>query len=869
MLLSQCFTLCMLLAYTVDTELLLLNFIYKTAIYRLKTKLMKKIIFLCMMLSFVFTAFAQKTLKGKVTDKSSGQPLTGATISYGTKSGTTTDKNGQFSIQCGKTSHITISYVGYESQTVSIKNCDEFLNVNLSSLGQNLENVEITATSSENKSLLSQPASITKLGTPDLKRGQGVFFDDVIQTSVPGVIMNRRTVSGGQQFNIRGYGNGSRGTRGISSNFDGQGYKVYLNGIPVTDAEGITTLDDIDYASIDNAEIVKGPAGTLYGQAIAGAINLKISAPGRGKTSIAQNTMFGNYGLFRSTTQVTAGGDKSSMMLSYGKQKSDGFSIHNSSHKDFVNFAADFTANDKQSISTFVGFTDSYDERLGELTIAQWDNNDYSGNPNYIKNNAHSHVVTFRAGISHNYNFSKNVSNTTSLFGMGFRSDVSSAGGWTDKNSVNYGFRTSFNTKFDVSANATLNGVTGMEVQSQDAQALGYSLKADPSDPNPLVYTYGVSPYWIINANTSNTAYKTTPTSLFTEWTLALPQDLSITAGLGTSRQRIILDDRFNAGSVTAIKPSHFDTAYKNMVSPHFAINKIFNKGISVYASYSTGFKAPVSSYFFITTPQIPGTPPAAYATAKINSVLKAEKGVQFEIGTKGTILEDKLVYQLSLFSLKFKDKMTSVSVPVPATPPTATAYSYMINGGDQNHKGLEAAVKYSIVKNGKGAFSNVTPFLNFTYSDFKYGNNFIYKTGSTTANGGIDTLDYSGLNVFGTPKVMLAWGIDAATNIGFYASFSHLYKDPINISLERITQNPESYALRRATSYNLLNMKLGYRKSISTHFDIDAFFGVNNITGTKYPLMVFINQLPDAYIPAPTKAVVFGGLNLRYNFGK
>ncbi|HAP06793.1 MAG TPA: hypothetical protein DCR20_03130, partial [Planctomycetaceae bacterium] len=60
----------------------------------------------------------------------------------------------------------------------------------------------------------------------------------------------------------------------MSSNFDGQGYKVYLNGIPVTDAEGITTMDDIDFGAIGNAEIVKGPAGTLYGQAIAGAVNL-------------------------------------------------------------------------------------------------------------------------------------------------------------------------------------------------------------------------------------------------------------------------------------------------------------------------------------------------------------------------------------------------------------------------------------------------------------------------------------------------------------------------------------------------------------------------------------------------------------------
>ena len=212
---------------------------------------------------------------------------------------------------------------------------------------------------------------------------------------------------------------------------------------------------------------------------------------------------------------------------------------------------------------------------------------------------------------------------------------------------------------------------------------------------------------------------------------------------------------------------------------------------------------------------------------------------------------------------------MTSVAVPVPATPPTTTAYSYMINGGDQNHKGIEAAIKYSIIKDGKGIFSNVTPFLNFTYSDFKYGDNFIYKTGGTTSGGGIDTVNYSGLDVFGVPRVMSSLGIDAATNIGIYASLSHLYKDPTNYALERLTQNPESYALRKYTSYSLLNLKLGYRKSVTSHIDLDVFFGVNNITGTRYPIMIFVNQLPDAFIPGPKKAVTYGGFNIRYNFGK
>src|SRR6185295_14362301 len=138
---------------------------------------------------------------------------------------------------------------GFETYKQKIRNCEEELRVSLQSTGRTLDNVEISSTASTNKNLLYQPVSITKLTPVELKRGQGIFLQDVIETNVPGVIMNRRTVSGGQQFSIRGYGNGARGTNGLNSNFDGQGYKVYINSIPLTDAEGITLMDDIDFAS--------------------------------------------------------------------------------------------------------------------------------------------------------------------------------------------------------------------------------------------------------------------------------------------------------------------------------------------------------------------------------------------------------------------------------------------------------------------------------------------------------------------------------------------------------------------------------------------------------------------------------------------
>ncbi len=808
---------------------------------------MKRIILSILLLTILsITAFAQKTLKGKVVDANTGNVLAGATITYAGK-GTTSNNDGSFTVDCSKASFILVSHVGYESKRVAIKNCDDAITVNLSLTAGTLGEVEVTATSNQNKSLLYQPAAITKLTPLELNRGIGLFLDDAINTNVPGVTMNRRSVCGGQQLNIRGYGNGSRGTRGVSSNFDGQGYKVYLNGIPVTDAEGITTLDDIDFGSIGNVEITKGPAGTLNGLAIAGAVNLKTIKPEKGKTSIGQQILLGNYGLQRYTSTFQMGADRSSILVNYGHQKSDGFSIHNKSHKDFVNFVGDFTSNEKQNISTYAGYSNSYDERLGELTITQYDNNDYSGNPEYIKRNAHSNVITFRAGVGHTYMFNKNVSNTTSVFGTAFTSNVSSAGGWTDKTTGNYGLRSSFDTKFDLNNAVKLSGITGIETQRQDAQVIGYNLKADPNDPAPLVYTYGVSPYWVVNANTANVASISKTTSLFTEWTLALQHDISLTAGVGVSNMKITLNDRFNPAIAT--RPATFQKNYTGMVSPHLAINKVISKEVSVYASYSKAYKAPTSSYFYITTPVV--TTPATPATGRVNDVLKAEIGNQFEIGTKGQLLSDKLTYELTYFNAEFSNKMTAIAV-VSSASPTTTLYSYVVNGGKQNHNGVEALVKYTAYKSEKGFFNTVRPFANLTYSDFKYGNNFIIQKSVIASE------DYSGKAVAGVAKIVANIGIDVSMKHGLYANLSYNYKDKMPI-----TSLNDLYA----TSYNLLNAKLGIQHSLGNHFDVDVYVGAANLTNTKYYLMVFVNQLPDAYIPAPNTANFYGGVNLKYNF--
>ncbi|MBS1918638.1 MAG: TonB-dependent receptor [Bacteroidetes bacterium] len=804
---------------------------------------MKRIILFQFILSAIsIGTFAQQMINGRVTDASGNNPLAGATVSLAGKNVAVTDNDGQFSIGCVRGATLRVTFVGYETYSHVIKNCEDELKIDLISLSHTLDDVEITATSNQNKSILYQPSSITKLATPELKRGLGLFMDDAINGNVPGVIMQRRAVSSGQQFNIRGYGNGVNGTRGVSSNFDGQGYKVYLNGIPITDAEGITMMDDIDFGSVGDVEVTKGPAGTLYGLAVAGVVNLQTIKPEKGNTSISQDVLFGSYGLQRYTTRFQMGGDRSSLLVNYGHQKMDGYTIHNNSKKDFVNISGDFNPNDKESLSVYFGYSKSYDERNGELTIAQYNANDFSGNINYIKQNGHSEITSFRAGITHTYNFTKNISNTTTLFGTGASSDASSAAGWTDKDPINYGLRSVMNTNFVLQKGYNLSGITGIEAQRQIAQTIGYRM----SDPQGNSHVWNIGdPYYIITSQTSNKYTISSTKSLFTEWTLAMPLDFSVTAGVGYSTMMIDLQDR-NSFSTTI--PSRFDTSYKKMLSPHFAINKVFRKNYSVYFSYSKGYKAPTSSYFYI--PYVTGV---ASGTGIIDQNLKPEIGNQFEIGTKGKLWNNRLNYQVAFFDAIFSNKMGAINVL--DNSGTTTLYSYIVNAGKQEDKGIEALVKITAYQSASGFIESVKPFANFTYSNFKYKDYSFHYKGKVQID---SVVNYDGKAVAGVPKFTGNLGVDVAAHCGLYGNMMYNYKDGFPIT---------SDGLLNTSSYSLLNAKLGYKKALSNHFDLDLSFGITNITGTKYPIMVFTNQIPDAYLTGPTKANYFGTLNLKYNF--
>jgi iron complex outermembrane recepter protein len=151
---------------------------------------------------------------------------------------------------------------------------------------------------------------------------------------------------------------------------------------------------------------------------------------------------------------------------------------------------------------------------------------------------------------------------------------------------------------------------------------------------------------------------------------------------------------------------------------------------------------------------------------------------------------------------------------------------------------------------------SSVAPFVNFTYSDFKY-KDFKFEQLNAKKEEAIVT-DYSGKTVAGVPPIVANAGVDVATEFGIYGNVTYSYRDAMYFTSDN---------LNKTKAYSLLNAKVGYQHTFADHFGVDAFVGANNITGEQYPYMVFLNQLPDAYLPAPHEINFFGGLNLRYIF--
>ncbi|MFN8344813.1 MAG: TonB-dependent receptor plug domain-containing protein [Spirosomataceae bacterium] len=674
--------------------------------------------------------------------------------------------------------------------------------------------------------------TVEALSEADLNRNNPAFVEQTVGT-MTGVQVDKRTQLGGQRIVIRGYGNDQK--------FNNWGIKAYYNGVPITTADGVTVLDDIDFALVNNVEVVKGPAATMYGGGVGGVARFYLRPSEDKGVSLSEKMIVGSYGLFQSNTRLDIVNDSSAMFLSYGHLQSDGYRPRGNSLKNYLTYFGEFKLNKKQTLTAYFSHNYSHEGITGQISYADYYAGIDNGNSAYAKKNARNDFLTTRFSLTNDYRFSSHFSNRTSVFY--FNQDLKNVSAGADGNSQNpsFGLRSVFSWKTDLSANVANDMNIGTEIQQSRSLATSWRFLGT-DDANPLkVQDISRGSYfkYVTNQNSFFIHNRTTIKSL----------DLALILGLSSNQLSYNRTDLLAPlGLVTGYnKDLSFGKSFATSVNPHVALQKMIKNHI-INLSYSEGFNAPTASTAFITT------------VNKTNDDLLPEKARMWDLGFQGLLLNNRLDYKLSLFSIDITNKLTQLSGVIP----TGGTYTYWANTGNQANKGLELSVGYILTpKQGKGFFRKIEPFFNLSSYNFKYTD---FKT-----RFGSDVVDYSQKQVVGVPPTKYTLGLDVYTNIGFY------WNNTLNYLGDVYTDFANKNSVK---GFTLLNSKIGY-KYIGKKVDLDVFVAGNNLTNQiNYTFLFLGNNINDAdpgngypanvttdVNPGPSKANYFGGLSIKYKF--
>lgn len=222
-------------------------------------------------------------LKGQVVG-SNGEPIIGATIMVkGTKNGTVTDFDGNFSISNVQSGTLVISYVGYKTKEIAFHGTAP-INVTLAEDSKALDEVVVVGYGTQKKSDVT--GSVTSVNKDRLSQLPVTNVMQALEGATSGVLVT-------QSSSIPGSGPSTviRGKNSINASTDPY---VVVDGIPISKTGG--SISDINPNDIESMEILKdASAVAIYGTNGANGVILITTKRGKAghKPTIRYNGYFG------------------------------------------------------------------------------------------------------------------------------------------------------------------------------------------------------------------------------------------------------------------------------------------------------------------------------------------------------------------------------------------------------------------------------------------------------------------------------------------------------------------------------------------------------------------------------------------------
>ena len=146
---------------------------------------------------------------------------------------------------------------------------------------------------------------------------------------VPGLqIRDRQNYAQDLQLSVRGFG--------ARSAFGVRGVRLYVDGIPATLPDGQGQTSNIDIASADRVEVLRGPFSALYGNSSGGVVQV-FTEDGAGPPRLDVSASLGSQGARRNGAKLSGGSGDLGYVVSASRFHTDGWRAHSAADRDLLN----------------------------------------------------------------------------------------------------------------------------------------------------------------------------------------------------------------------------------------------------------------------------------------------------------------------------------------------------------------------------------------------------------------------------------------------------------------------------------------------------------------------------------------------------
>ena len=635
---------------------------------------------------------------------------------------------------------------------------------------------------------------------------------------VPGLlIQNRQNYAQDLQLSLRGFG--ARSTFGV------RGVRLYVDGIPATMPDGQGQTSNIDIASIDRVEVLRGPFSALYGNSSGGVIQVT-TEEGSGPPQITSSFTAGSYGQRRYGLKASgSAGDTPgdvSYLLSTSRYLTDGYRDHSAARKTLANAKLGIGLDDDSKLTLILNSVDlSADDPQG-LTYQQFQDDPRSAAPSALRFDTRKTVRQAQGGAIYDHRVnSHNDLQLTLYYGqrhtrqflsipVAVQAAPGQAGGVIDLRRDYGGADLRWTSRLKL-AGRPLTVATGIAYDTMTEDRRGYENYVQTAQGTQL----GVQ--GALRRKERNHVWNLDP-YVQAAWQFA--ESWTLEAGLRYSTVRFDSHDQY-------IAPGNADdsgSARYQKALPMAALRYQVNPDLNLYATAGRGFETPTFNEISYRPGGLPG----------LNFGLQPSVNTSLEAGAKARVGQGTLT--AALFQTRTADEIV-----VDTSMNGRTTYQ---NAGSTRRQGVELSWSGALARHWQAT-------LAYTWLDARYRDSF-YDGDPTPAN-----RVSAGNRIPGIAQhaayAALSWAPPQGWRAGVEGRYlSAMYADDRN--------------QHQAPGYFTAAVHAGYAWAWQD-WQFDAFARVDNLFDRHYAGAVIVNAGQDRYYePAPGRAWI-AGLSAAYRF--